>query len=523
MQGLMARRPEAAGPEDPYSARRVRRSLAFFAGGKLLSVVIGFGYLLALVRALEVRDYAGYIILIAVLELTLLVSNAGVYAFALRYITEARMPERVGALPRLIWSSLAYRVATLLLAAGALVYWRENLAGFVGQPAVADALALYWLVIVFEGASRYLELVFDSMLEQARSQFSAVLRYGARFGMVAVLVWRGDRLDLQHVVVIEAIAFVAGFVLSLAALAGALDKIRRTHRGGGAQGRDQFGLRRVARFALPLFVAQVLTQVYGADTVKLLISRLLGAMEAAAFGFAHAMSLMLQRYLPANLLIGLIRPVLVARRADGAEDAQLVAMGNLIVKVNHFLLVPVAALFAIGGRQLALVLSGGRYPDAGLLLFLLTCFLFLQALHVVLSVIATAIEDRRAVLIATIGSIPGIGLGAMLVGEFGAIAMALGLWLSECLWCAISMWLLRQRGFHFRVDWAAWLKLGGLGAVAASCAALLPWSHSGLVGVATDACVLGAVYLALCAWVKPFSQADRDTINRLLPRPLFIF
>lgn len=523
MQGLMAQRPKATGQEDPYSTRRVRRSLALFAGGKLLSVAIGFGYLLVLVRALEVEDYAGYIVLIAVLELALLVSNGGANAFAVRYITEARMPDRVGALPRLIWLSLGYRVGTLLLAGGALFMGRQTLADFVGQPAVSAALSLYWLVIVFEGASRYLELVFDSMLEQGRSQFSAVLRYGARFGIAAFLVLRGDVLTLHQVVVVEVIAFVFGFALSLAALVTGLKRIRRDHSDLGRHGSGQFGLRRIAGFALPLFLAQVLTQVYGADTVKLIVSRLLGALEAASFGFAHAMSIMLQRYLPANLLIGLIRPVLVARRAGGAADEQLVEMGNLILKVNHFLLVPVAGLFAIAGRQLAVVLSGGRYPGAGLLLFLLTCFLFLQALHVVLSVIATAIEDRRAVLIATIGSIPGIVIGTMLVGQFGAIAMALGLWLSECLWCVISIWLLGQRGFRFSVDWAAWAKLGALGGASALFAALLPWNHSGPTGIFSDACALGIVYLALCAWVKPFSQADRDTINRLLPRPMFIF
>lgn len=40
--------------------------------------------------------------------------------------------------------------------------------------------------------------------------------------------------------------------------------------------------------------------------IKLLISRLLGVLDAATFGFAHAISFVLQRYLPAQLLIGLI-------------------------------------------------------------------------------------------------------------------------------------------------------------------------------------------------------------------------
>lgn len=507
--------------DDPYSARRVKRSLAFFVVGKAASVCIGFGYLLVLVRVLDVRQYAAYVVLIALFEIVNLVSSAGVYSFAQRYITEARLPDNVGHLPRLVWTSLGYRLATLVLAGALLVVERDAIAVAVSQPVLAALLPMYALVVVFEGTSRYLDMVFDSLLEQGRGQVSAVARYGLRFLLVLANTVQGDPLGLDDVVAFEAISFGVGAAISLTAIAGSLRKVKgaRGHRSGP----DKFGPWRIGRFALPIYVAQVLTQVYSPDAVKLIVSRLLGAVEAAAFGFAHAISFMLQRYLPANLLIGLIRPVLVARRAGGAGDDQLVAMGNLILKVNHFLLIPVAAFFATVGTEFTTLLSGGKYPDAGLLLFLLTCLLLLQALHVVLSVIAAAIEDRKAILFATLASVHGVIVGGLFIGQFGAVAMVLGLWSSEIVWCSVTVLLLKARGFLFRVDWLAWCKLGVLAAAAAAGSTLVPWQLGGWSGLAFKGAVLMAIYLGLCAVVRPFSAKEREVINRVLPKPIFIF
>jgi len=506
---------------DPYSASRVRRSLAMFAAGKALAVVIGFGYLLVLVRALAIQDYAAYVVLIAVLEIVHLVSSLGVYSFAQRYVTEARLPANLQYLPRLVSLSLAYRAITLLLATALLLWTTGWIASAVGQPAIALVLPMYTVVIVLEGLCRYLELVFDSLLEQARSQFSAVVRYGLRFALVLSFVCHGETLTLEDVIQFEMIAFGVGLFISLAAIASSLRKVV------GSSPRIElgstFGVGRIAGFAFPLFIAQVLTQIYGADAVKLIVSRLLGAVEAAAFGFAHTISFMLQRYLPANLLVGLIRPVLVARRAGGADDKQLVAMGNLIVKVNHFLLAPLAAMFAIAGNEIAQFLSGGKYPAAGFLIFLLTCLLFFQALHVVLSVVAAALEDRRVVLLATLGSVMGIAFGCLLIDRLGTAGMVFGLWLSEIIWCTLTLFLLRRRDFRFRVDWAGWAKLGGLALAAGLAASFFPWQPGGWLGLLVKGIVLTVLYLGLCAVVRPFSDSERDTINRMLPKPVFIF
>ncbi|HEX2011723.1 MAG TPA: hypothetical protein VJN44_12375, partial [Roseateles sp.] len=270
------------------------------------------------------------------------------------------------------------------------------------------------------------------------------------------------------------------------------------------------------------YLAQCMTQLYSPDTIKLIVSRLLGAIEAATFGYAHAISYVLQRYLPANLLLGLIRPMLVARQQGAGSLAQLNAVGNLVLKINMLLLLPLSAWFGVAGQEFAVWLSGGRYPAAGLALFLLTLVLILSGTHLVLSMLATAVENARAILWGTVVSVPGVLLGIALASRLGSTAMVLGLAASEILWCGFALWLLGRGGFGFRIDGRAWLKLLGVALLAALCAALAA-ALAGLTGsgrlAVTGAMVL-LVYAAGVLLVRPFSTEEQRQMQRMLPARL---
>jgi O-antigen/teichoic acid export membrane protein len=507
-----------AGGADPFSVARLRGSMMMFGVGRVLSGVIGIAWLLTLVRAVDVAGYSGYVVLVALMEIVLLTSSGGVYAFAQRYVTEARLEHNLSALPRLIWASLGFRLATLVVA-GLLLWGFAGLLGaLIGQAGIAPMISMYVFVILFEGCTRYLELVFESLLEQGRAQVSVVVRNGMRLGWVSILAWGGHHVRLGDVIHVETVTALIGLavaiMLMIRALAGWRRLAPRTERSA-----DAFPMSRVAPFVLPLFLAQCVTQLYSPDALKLIVSRVLGVAEAAAFGFAHAMSFVLYRYLPATLLMGLVRPMLVARRARQAKDDQLIAVGNLVLKINLALLLPLAALFGVAGRTFASLASGGRYPDAATPLFLLTLLLAFTGVHVVLSALATAVEDRRAVLTGTLVSLPGVVVAIAMAPWLGVVAMVLGLWISELLWCGFTIAVLRRAGFDFRLDWNGWARFAAAAAIAA-CAALAvlhvvdlrPGQSLALAGL-----VIGVVYIGACLALRPFSATDRAMVAQILP------
>lgn len=505
------------GAKDPFSVARMRGSLYLFGVGKVVAGLIGVGWLLLLVRLLDVSSYGGYVTLVALMEVTLLVTNGGVFAFAQRYVTEARLGHNLHHLPRLVWASIAYRVSTLSIAVLVFFFLADDLASALQQPQLEKVIALYGLFILFEGVARYIETVFESLLEQGFAQICTVFRNGLRLLVVSIFVVHDFEVSLLRVIQVEVACATVGVLLSFFLIARILFLARMT---GGEPCFDKpFSFKRLASFAIPLYLAQCITQLYSPDAIKLVVSRMLGVAEAAAFGFAHAVSFVLNRYLPANLLLGLIRPMLVARRASAENDDQLRFAGNLILKINLFFLAPVIAFLSVSGDSLTAVLSGGKFPNSGSLLLALTLLLVFLGLHVVLSMLATAIEDRKAVLLGTVSSIPGVFIGVFLAPAAGAFAMVVGLWVSELLYCSCTWFLLKRSGFLFPIDWAGWFKLVSAAAMAALGAYFISLAFHFSVGfqISISFLVVGILYLIFCTLFRPFDSPELLAMRKLFP------
>jgi hypothetical protein len=202
----------------------------------------------------------------------------------------------------------------------------------------------------------------------------------------------------------------------------------------------------------------------------------------------------------------------------------LIRIGDLILKVNHFFLIPIIAFLGVRGLEFVSAVSSGKHLAAGHLLFWLSGLLLIQGLHLILYAIAIALEDRWAVLAGTFAAAPGILLGISLSENFGAAGMVAGLWMSELLWCSATWWCLRNAEFHFQISWGSWLKLGACGAFAAWVANMSgTFTDNRLLDLGLCASTLCLAYLVACSVLKPFSTEERASINRLLPWPLFIF
>lgn len=507
----------AGGAKDPFSVARMRGSLYLFGAGKVVAGLIGIGWLLLLVRLLDVSSYGGYVTLVALMEVTLLVTNGGVFAFAQRYVTEARLGHNLHHLPRLVWASIAYRASTLAIAVFVFFLLADDVASALQQPQLNRVITLYGFVILFEGVARYIETIFESLLEQGFAQLCAVFRNGLRLLVVSTLAFSDFDVSLLRVIQVELLCAASGSLLSIALISRTLFLVRRA---ADAQGDDKpFSLNRLASFAIPLYLAQCITQLYSPDAIKLVVSRMLGVAEAAAFGFAHAVSFVLNRYLPANLLLGLIRPMLVARRASAENDNQLRFVGNLILKINLFFLAPVIAFLSVCGDSLSFILSGGKFPNAGALLFALTLLLVLLGLHVVLSMLATAIEDRKAVLLGTVSSVPGVLIGVFLAQIIGAFAMVVGLWISEILYCTCTWFLLKRAGFLFPIDWLGWIRLMSSASMAALSTYFISFLFHFSAGYKISVCflVIAVLYLFFCALLRPFGSPELLAMRKLFP------
>ena len=75
----------------------------------------------------------------------------------------------------------------------------------------------------------------------------------------------------------------------------------------------------------------------------------------------------MRRYLPAELLFGILRPVLVARYADEQDLSRLASRCGFLFKLNTFSIALIMVVCLVSGNHLFSLLTAGRYPDASYL------------------------------------------------------------------------------------------------------------------------------------------------------------
>ncbi|KAF7598260.1 MAG: hypothetical protein CGU28_13070 [Candidatus Dactylopiibacterium carminicum] len=492
------------------TSQRVRQSMFSLLIGRPLSAVGGLLLLILLSRFLAPVEYGGYFAAWALIEIVVLASNCGLLHAVYRFVhaSESLSGEIRPSGP--VWRLFGWRVLSLALPALLLCLLSPS---WLIERGLASALAacVPWLaaIMLAEGLARFIEAIFDSMLCQGRSQLTLTLRTLLRLGGVALLLMQGP-LTLVGVLLVEVFATAAGALIGLGLLVQLWFKSAVASSATAAP-----DLRRMVRFSLPAYAAQVLGLGYGPDALKLVLAGVAGSAVLAVFGFAYSLAAVVQRYMPANLLAGVFRPVFVA--AARREDAATVLPGlvGLCVKLNWLLILPLLAAAVLGGDRVLSLVSGGAYPQAGITLALILAGLLMVAVHQTLSLYCLAREDSWPPLFATAASLVALPAGIWLAKTWGAAGIALAFGLSELVWSVVCYGILRHRqGILRGIDF------GGLARMLlAVLLALCPWllrDWFALDGLLLGG-LAGGLALLACWLLRPFCAQELQWLQTVFP------
>jgi O-antigen/teichoic acid export membrane protein len=494
------------------TAQRVRGSVVSMFVARPISALGGFLLLVVLSRALSASDYGFYFGLWASAEILILASNFGLLYAVYRYVSasellDGKLLPRGPVLPLLGW-----RVVTLCLAAIGAAVFPKMLTSFAGMPPLLSGLPLMFAAIVFgEGLARFIESIFDSMLSQGRSQATLVTR--TIFRLLGFLYFiEGGSLTLNEVVMVEVVAALSGACLGLLLLgqiywhANRMNAIvlNEIHRLGS-----------MVKFALPAFIAQLLTLVYGPNALKIILTKTAGLEAVAVFGFAYSLAAVIQRYMPVNLFAGVFRPVFVAASKKVDSEVLLAGLFNLIIKINWLVILPIFCVLAVEGSRLLSGLSGGKYANSGGVLLILIGVLLPLVFHFTLSMFCLARENSLYPLYSTVLAVIGLPIGIYLSEKYGAEGISVALGVSECIWSATCLFLLKRVSREtIRLDWSGLVRM--LGASALAIAVGFGLDNAGVnwylvAPVVALTCLLGVHFLSV------FSLQEKKWLIGILP------
>lgn len=480
---------------NPYGASRIKRGLAFFLAGKILTSVGGIGTFVLLVRVLPVEQFAVYSVMFGLVDLVAAISSMGILHVVSRYVPEVYSRHLNSTLRRLIFGTLVMRLLILGVLLAVLHTLSTPISGLIGLEGWDWALRTYLFVVLTRVIALSLFSALESMLHQGLAQFGFTLVTVTRFSLLAILAYYGS-LDLQTVIWIEIGTDLLGSTVMLIGLFRVLPSVRAS-RSEEDQGWIGQNLRRMADFGAKGYLQHMLLLPFGGPTDRLMVGARLPTPDMAIFGFAQWVLDLMERYLPTQMLIGMIRPVLTARWAANHRFDEIVFFTNLMLKINLLLIATAAVALIAGADDLVGFVTAGKYASAVPLLMLMLLLVALYSWRHVLDIATHTVEHNGPLIYAhtmlNLSVIPGF----LLLPVLGVYALPVSHVVGMVAACLVLRWQLAKVGYVYHHDLRGVLRillsLSFGAATAWLTPALLPWP--GVVAVAVLAYLVALVVL----------------------------
>lgn len=476
-----------------YSAQRLRRGIAHFLWGKASSALLSFVGFLLVARLLQTSEYGRYVAMVALVELALNLASFGLDWVSTRYVPEYRVRAGGRRLAGFVLRLTGLQVLLISGVGATLWVFAAPIASLVGVEGAGPVLRLYAAYLVLEGASRVLrDQMLSQLLLQGRAQVALVLRHITWVGACGVLFLIDGEASLLLVAKIELCAAGVGLV------AAALGLARALRSAACEESRAEYAdwvapvLREMWMLAANSYLSFLLNIPARPQVLTLLVTRFAGVEGAALYGFARSLADQVLRFLPAEMLLSLIRPVLIARYVASGDFQALNRQTNHLLILSLVVLCPVLAVALGKGELLVGIVGAGKFNESGLLLALMLLALSFFSHRRMLEFLANTIGLPQAIGQASLflPLIPVFVGGGFLLGWPMWFVPLVGIFAELAFGCFV-IWRLKCLGFPCLLPLGVYVKLVLVLMASSSVVYMIPLG--GLPAV-----VLVAAFLAAC-------------------------
>lgn len=433
---------------------RVKRGLLHFFIGKSVSAAAGLLAMLLVVQGLSIADFAKYSVLVALVEVFTAISGFGLSHVILRYVPELYVSYQASALRFIILACFSLRSLALVCALGGAWIFSDIVSSWIGLGGAVQAFEAFLVVVVLRSSNQFFSQILDSTLHQGTAQAAfSVISIGRCIGMLWLV--DNNRVILADVIWLEAICEASAMCVMLFGIFSTLWSRQSYGDENIDEGWHYNNRRQVVRFAISAYLQHLATLPFGGNTNRIVGGIMFGNLEMASFGFSLSIYEYAKRYLPTQLLIGLIRPIVVSRYTTSRNFLVAAGLCEQALQLNLVLLVGMLAVLLECGDELLGLISGGKYVgDSVVLLCVLLVLLGLETQRMVLCLLAEMVEHYEILIPSNIFLSLSVFGGVAGYELIGAVAFPL----ANLLALVISNWwasyMLATMGFRYRHDWA---------------------------------------------------------------------
>jgi len=492
----------------------VRKSSLWMIVRLGVSLTVGVFVTTYVIRSLSVEEYGVYTVLYSMIGYVGVIAGFGIPSVFQRFIPEALQKEQYGLLKRLVLRGLILRILLSAVAVGVIYSLHGPIGRLLQLGNFVDYLTIFAWGIVLSLEATLLTQVLHSLFLHKYSVIASTIHTVFRGGCIFVLLQMG--WGIHGVLWAEVASWGLWGALLAAFYYWNFSRLHPTKE------RARLPLRRYFRFGGFAAFNKIGESVLGVSTDFFVITAFLGPGAVALYAFADRVLKMLKHCLPQNILLDVIRPTFYAKYAKSGDSQDLKDMFNLLVKIGAFFTFPLAAGILALGDQMIVHVFKPEYLEAKPILWILTATLAIGIFTAPTGFVLLAIEKPQIGFYAKVFAVYNLVAELLVIQRFGVMGVVLVTG-SAIVMKNLFIYYFARLHADLRVDWRGLFSVATNAALMAAVLWLLRPFVTGLLSLAFVAAAGGCVYL-LCAWGnKAFTARERRWVNRVAPRPVFVF
>lgn len=488
-----------------YTVARLRRATLHFAGGRALQALVRVLLVLLAVRLLAAADYGAYMLILGIAGMLPQLS-LGLVPVGQRFLPQLVESATRRDTYRFLVGISALQLLALALVCGLLWWFWDDLLPYLNFSA-EQIEQTRWAVLLFllVPAFRFVVELLQSLLEQGKAQIAASLLVLGRTLGFTLLLLLGLNVTLERILLLESGVALVCLLLACVFMVSSMRRIEEPLDPQPLPVRD------MCRHAWHMAAVQLMSSAQSPGAMRVVIANSLGLVESGLFAFLQSLQRLVGRYLPGELLRGLVRPMLISRSRGGGGIRRLEHGAGLLFKSNLMMVLAAAALVFVGGDPIVALASGSKFTGAGDSLLLVFLIMTFTSQRMVIDMILQILDLTR-VLRAAAMLLPLTLVAAWVGARYSLNAAIAAAALGSALANTFCMWRLRVHTGRFPMD------LWGMAGIVLTMlvAALFGHALRDALGPWLAMAATGLLLPVLLVVAKPFTPGELQIVQRAL-------
>lgn len=492
----------------------IKKSTNWIIARILIGSFVGFFITAYIVRKLPIYEFGIYNLLFSLLIYSSLFASFGLPQLFQRFVPEYYQKEQFSKLKIFIKKGLIICLASSFIFVGSIFIFSDDISYLINADGWSGYFNIFGFGIIFFLEINLVNLALNGMFLHKYSVMGQI--FWALFRGVVITLVLNKGWGLMGVIWAEVIAWggwlcVVFFFYWL--------KFSRVYK---IKDKETLPYRRFFAFGGYSFFNEVGSSILSVATDYFVISIFLGPVAVGIYGFCDRVLRMFERCLPHLVLRDIINPAFISRYVQSKDDIHLSQMFNFLTKMGAFFLFPfTVGIYVLGDAMIAYVFDV-KYLNAFIPLCIMASFIAVNVFMHPIGLVLQAIEKVNVLFYSKIFAIYNLVGDLLVVDRYGIVGISLVTGTSVLFKNIFCLYYARKFS-NLRIEWLNYFKI----ILNSTFLGLILFSMKIYVTSILSLIIVllfgNLLYLLLSVFNRCFSEYERNVVNEIIGKKIFLF